>query len=58
MCAVHYVDTLLDGSKLHSTRDNDKPYNFKLGYGEFLSFRNDFSFGFRLFLPFFVCFVL
>ncbi|XP_057490415.1 peptidyl-prolyl cis-trans isomerase FKBP65-like isoform X2 [Actinidia eriantha] len=33
---VHY--TLLDGTKLHSTKDNNKPCNFKLGCGLFPGF--------------------
>ncbi|XP_022768625.1 70 kDa peptidyl-prolyl isomerase-like [Durio zibethinus] len=31
---VHYVGTLLDGTKFCSTRDNDEPLTFKLGEGQ------------------------
>ncbi|KAF5192905.1 Peptidyl-prolyl cis-trans isomerase fkbp62 [Thalictrum thalictroides] len=31
---VHYVSTQMDGSKLDSTRDKEKPYSFKLGDGQ------------------------
>ncbi|XP_028053276.1 70 kDa peptidyl-prolyl isomerase-like isoform X1 [Camellia sinensis] len=31
---VHYVGTLLDGTKFDSTSDQDKPFNFKLGQGQ------------------------
>ncbi|KAF5955494.1 hypothetical protein HYC85_008350 [Camellia sinensis] len=31
---VHYVGTLLDGTKFDSTSDQDKPFNFKLGHGQ------------------------
>ncbi|KAL2894963.1 70 kDa peptidyl-prolyl isomerase [Bienertia sinuspersici] len=31
---VHYVGTLLNGTNFDSTRDNDQPFTFKLGYGE------------------------
>jgi len=34
MHAVHYVGTLLDGTKLGSTRDSDSPVTFSLGQGE------------------------
>ena len=32
--AVHYVGTLLDGTKFESTREGDQPLTFKLGHGE------------------------
>lgn len=34
MHAVHYVGTLLDGTKLGSTRDSDSPVTFTLGQGK------------------------
>jgi hypothetical protein len=34
MHAVHYVGTLLDGTKLGSARDSDSPVTFSLGQGE------------------------
>ena len=36
--AVHYVGTLLDGTKFDSTRDRGEPLTIKLGNGEFLIF--------------------
>lgn len=42
--AVHYVGTLLDGTKIKSTRDADKPFTIKLGQGEFIDFIYDFAF--------------
>lgn len=36
--AAHYVSTLLDGTKLESTRDRDEPFTIKLGQCEFLDF--------------------
>lgn len=34
--AVHYVGTLLDGTKFDSTRDrDDEPLTIKLGHGDY-----------------------
>lgn len=38
MGAVHYVGSLIDGTKFDSTRDKDEPFSSKLGYGEFFEF--------------------
>lgn len=35
---MHYVGTLLDGTKFESTRDKDEPLTIKLGNGEFIIF--------------------
>ncbi|XP_015900479.1 peptidyl-prolyl cis-trans isomerase FKBP62 isoform X1 [Ziziphus jujuba] len=34
---VHYVGTLLDGTKIDSTRDRDEPFSVKLGQGQIVS---------------------
>ncbi|POO03711.1 Peptidyl-prolyl cis-trans isomerase, FKBP-type [Trema orientale] len=34
---VHYVGTLLDGTKFESTRDKDEPFSIKLGQGQVTS---------------------
>ncbi|XP_059634219.1 peptidyl-prolyl cis-trans isomerase FKBP62-like isoform X3 [Cornus florida] len=34
---LHYVGTLLDGTKFDSTRDRDKPFLFKLGCGQLVA---------------------
>lgn len=36
--AVHYVGTLLDGTKFDSTRDRGEPLTIKLGNGELIFF--------------------
>ncbi|NP_001133486.1 FK506-binding protein 1A [Salmo salar] len=33
-CVVHYVGSLTDGRKFDSSRDNDKPFRFKIGKQE------------------------
>ncbi|KAL5777574.1 hypothetical protein ACOSP7_010500 [Xanthoceras sorbifolium] len=38
---IHYVGTLLDGTKFCSTRDTDEPFTFKLGSGEVVAGLNN-----------------
>ncbi|KAK0576333.1 hypothetical protein LWI29_015602 [Acer saccharum] len=38
---IHYVGTLLDGTKFDSTRDTDEPLTFKLGSGEVVAGLNN-----------------
>lgn len=56
--AVHYVGSLLDGTKFKSTRDADKPFTIKLGQGEFIDFIYDLHFANRIILMVFSLFCL